>query len=324
MTCTPFRSVTGPAPRRLPAPGAAPRRLPSPGAARAGAVLVLVGAALAPIPGAAQEVQLRYAFTEGAEHRYEMVQQTTVPIPGMGVMTQEQRQVIGWRVLSVDADGNARVRQTIESVRMSMDSPLGVQVFDSESGESGDPAFGPLTALAGTGSEIVLSPDGTVVDFGDLGAWMEEMLEGVDPEVRGMLGEAYSEEALEALVRQSFQSLPPGSLRPGESWEYGVSLPAAFGSITSTTVYTLRGVETVEGRSVAVFDVTGTVGELVPEAGNPMAGMVEMRGGDMEGVFRFDLDRGMFVDSEVSTTMEMGVMGQSMTSTTRMQLRLLP
>jgi hypothetical protein len=302
---------------------AAPRAL-APGALFAGAALALLAPALTPLAGTAQEVQLRYAFTEGAEHRYEMLQHTTVPIPGMGVMTQEQRQVLGMRVLSVDAEGNARIRQTIESVRMSMESPMGTQVFDSESSEVPDPAFAPLGALAGTGSEIVLSPDGTVVDFGDLDAWMETMLEGVDPEVRGMLGDAYSEEALESMVRQSFQALPPGSLRPGESWEYGISIPAAFGSIESTTVYTLRGVETVEGRSVAVFDVTGTLGQLVPEAGNPMAGMVEMRGGDMEGVFRFDLDRGLFLDSEVSTTMEMEIMGQSMSSTTRMQLRLLP
>jgi len=287
----------------------------------AAALLALV---LAPASGAAQEVQLRYAFTEGAEHRYEMVQQTTVPIPGMGVMTQEQRQVIGWRVLSVDADGNARVRQTIESVRMRMESPLGVQSFDSEAGGGADPAFAPLAALAGTGSEITMAPDGRVVDFGDLSEWMAEMLDGVSPEVRGMLGEAYTEEALEAMVSQSFQTLPPGSLRPGESWEYGVSLPAAFGSITSTTVHTLRGVETEEGRSVAVLDVTGRVGELVPEAGNPLAGMVEMRGGEMEGVVRFDLDRGLFLSSDVSTTMDMSVMGQSLASTTRIQLRLLP
>jgi hypothetical protein len=309
MIRAPVRAALRPVTPRLPALGVA---------------FALVAGAFVPATGSAQQVQLRYQFAEGDEHRYEMIQQTTVPIPGMGEMVQEQRQILRQQVLSVDADGNARIRQTIESMRMTMDSPMGVQSFDSESGEVTDPAFAPLAAMVGTGSEITISSAGAVVDFGDLGEWMEELLAGAGPEVQGMMGDALSEEVLESMVRQSFQALPPEGLEPGQSWEFAMSMPAAFGSMESSTVYTLRGVETEEGRSVAVFDVTGTVGQLVPEPGNPMAAMVEMSGGEMEGVFRFDLDRGLFLGSELSTTLEMAVMGQSMASTTWMQLRLLP
>lgn len=311
------------APRNLASRNLAPR-IAAPRFALLGAAVAVAAGGLAPTPAAAQEVLLRHQFTAGSEHRYEMVQRTIVPVPGMGEMVQEQRQVILMEVLSVESDGTARVRQTIESVRMTMDSPMGVQSFDSESGEASDPAFAPLTALAGTGSEFTMAPDGRVVDFGDFGAWIEEMLEGVGPEARGMLGEAFTEEALESMIRQSVQVLPPEALSPGDSWEHGVSLPAAFGSLESTTVYTLRGVETMEGRAVAVLDVSGTVGQLIPESGNPMAAMVEMSGGDMEGELRFDMDRGIFLGSELTMTLEMAVMGQSMVSTTRTALRLLP
>ena len=295
--------------------------------ARPGALLLLAAGwmALAPAPSQGQEVQLRYGYQEGMELRYEIVQNTAVPIPGMGEMNQEQRQVLSLRVLSVDAEGNARIRQTIEAMSMRMDSPMGVQSFDTESGAApSDPAFAPLAAMVGTGSEITMAPTGEVLDFGDLGEWMDALLEGVDPEVRAVVGGAFTEEALESMVRQSAQVLPADPIAPGASWETSLTVPVAFGTMESTTVYTLREVESVEGRSVAVFDVGGRMGALRPEEGNPMAAMMEMSGGEMDGVFRFDVDRGVFLESEVSMSMEMAVMGQAMSSTTRTVMRLLP
>lgn len=309
----------------MPAPA-----LSAPSRRRAASVLgaALLGALLlpsAPAALAAQAVEIRYQFSEGMDLRYEMVQSSTTEIPGMGNMTQEQRQVLRMEVLSVDAQGNARIRQTIERIQMDMNSPMGNQSWDSAD-ESAPPApeFAGVGAMVGEGLEVTIGPDGSLVDAGDLSGWLDAMMADADPEVRAMLQQTMGEEAIENMVSQSFQALPPQAISPGESWEHTVEIPLPFGRMSSTSVYTLEGVETVEGRRVATLAVTGRMGELIAEEGNPMAGMVQIEGGDISGRVLFDLDRGIFLSTRTETVMRMAAMGQAMESATRLEMRLLP
>lgn len=294
-----------------------------------GIVLAMALVAVAGTLGAAdvhaQAVEFRYQFNEGMDLRYELVQSTSTPLPGMGDMSQEQRQVFRQEVLSVDGEGNARIRQTIESVRMEMNTPMGNQSFDSSvDGQPDDPALAPLAALAGSVTEMVLGPDGSVKDVGDMATWLASMMDEVDAETRAMLESMLSEEALEQMISQSVQGLPPRSLAPGESWEQTVSMPLPFGTLSSTTTYTLEGIEVVEGSQVATLAMVGTMGELEVDPSNPMAGMMSMRGGESSGELRFDLTRGVMLSSTLNTGMRMEMMGQPMTTTSRMEMRLLP
>jgi hypothetical protein len=287
--------------------------------------LVAVAGTLGAADVHAQAVELRYQFTEGMDLRYELVQFSTAPLPGMGDMTQEQRQIFRQEVLSVDGEGNARIRQTIESVRMEMNTPMGSQSFDSSvDGRPDDPALAPLAALAGSVTEMVLGPDGSLKDAGDLAAWLASLMGDVDPEIRAMVEPMFSEEALEQMISQSVQGLPPRPLAPGESWEQTVSMPLPFGTLSSTTTYTLEGVEVLDGREVATLAMLGTMGELEADPSNPMAGMMSMRGGDISGELRFDLTRGIVLSSSVTTEVRMEMMGQAMTTTSRIEMRLLP
>lgn len=297
---------------------AAARLLPS---LLAGALLLQA----APADVTGQAVTLRYGFTEGMDLRYEMVQSSSTELPGMGALVQEQRQVLRMEVLSVDAEGNARIRQTIERIQIDMNSPMGNQSWDSEDA-SGAPApeFGGVAAMIGHGLTFTLRPDGSLLDAGDTGAWFDRMMADADPEVREILGQTMSGEAIEGLISQSFQPLGPGPISPGESWDHVVDLPLPFGRMTSTTVYTLEGVETVDGRRVATLAVSGRIGELVAEEGNPMAAMVQIQGGDISGRVLFDLDRGIFLSSRTETTLQMAAMGQAMGTSNRVEMRLLP
>lgn len=297
------------------------RSLPLASALLAGALLLPA----APAELSGQAVQLRYGFTEGMDLRYEVVQSSSTEIPGMGNMTQEQRQVLRMEVLSVDAEGNARIRQTIERIQMDMDSPMGNQSWDSaDEGAPPAPEFAGVGAMIGLGMEVTIAPDGSLVDAGDMGAWLDAMLEEADPEVRAVLEQTMGEEALQNMISQSFQPLGPASVNIGDSWDHTVEVPLPFGRMASTTTYTLERVEEMDGRQVATLGVTGRMGELIPEEGNPMAGMIQIEGGDITGRVHFDLDRGLFLTSRTETGMRMSAMGQAMQSTTRMEMRLLP
>jgi hypothetical protein len=288
---------------------------------------VLAGALLLAPSGAAaaQEVELRYRFTEGLELRYEMVQRTTMGLPGgMGSMDQNQRQRYVLSVHEVHPDGSAVIRNTIEAVSLEVSSMMGSQSWDSEvDGTPADPELRPLAALVGAGVEMTVAPDGSVVDFGNMAEFMEALLGDADPELRAMLGATFGEEQLRELASQGLQQLPDGPVSAGHSWEQSLSMPMAFGEVRSTTVYTFEGVETVDGRPVARIGVSGTIGELVPEEGNPMAAMVQLSGGEMTGSARFDVERGVLVGQDMTTTMTLSVMGESMTSTSRVEVRIL-
>lgn len=301
-------------------------RSPAPVAsvARGAFFLAIVGLALAPFTAEAQQVELRYQYEEGAELRYEMVSTSTTAMPGMGDVRQEQRQVIRMDVLSVDGEGNARIRHTVESIRLDMVTPMGTQSYDSESGEAPtDPAMAPLAAMAGSSSEVVVGPDGSLVDAGDLQSWIEQLLEGLDAETRAQVGEFLDAEALESMMEQSFQALPPSRMAPGETWELDFSMPMPFGTLSAALVHTLDAVETREGREVALFTMTGTLGDFEPEPGNPMAGMLGIGGGDLSGRMEFDLTSGMLLVSESTTTLRMDAMGQTLETRNTSTMRLL-
>jgi len=274
---------------------------------------------------AGQEVTLRYGFTEGMELRYELVQSSTTQVPGMGPLTQEQRQTLKIEVLDVDGEGNAKIRQSVERIQLEMATPMGPQSWDSaDSAAPPSPEFAGLAALIGPGPIVTVRRDGSLADAGDMDEWLRSMVEESDPEMQAMLEQLMSPETIEGMIAQSFQPLGPAAISIGDSWDHTVEVPLPFGRMVSTTVYTLDEVASVEGRRVARLALSGRVGELIPEEGDPMAAMIQLEGGDISGDAEFDVDRGVFLSTRIETDMNMAAMGQSIVVTSRVELRLLP
>src|SRR5687768_13139914 len=109
---------------------------------------VLAAGLMGPLAAAvsAQPLMLRYRWTKGEEVRYRMTQQSTATIsglpggmPDMNVVTT-MSQVVRSVVEDVAPDGTATIRQTYESVRMNMDSPMAKMAYDSAAKDAaGDP-----------------------------------------------------------------------------------------------------------------------------------------------------------------------------------------
>jgi hypothetical protein len=274
----------------------------------------------------AQAVELTYRFVEGADHRYEVIMNSTVTMPGgQGEIGQQQRQVLRHQVLSVDAEGNARIRNTIESVRVEVNSPMGVQVFDSEDPEAAsDPMLGPMAALVGFSAEATIGPDGHILDTSDAAASVRRYIEQAPEELRPLLEQSLSDDVVEGMFQQGFQGLPEGPVSPGESWEMGIDMPMAMGTARAQFVYTLDGVDEVEGGTVARMSLVGEIEALEADPSNPMAAMMQMQGGAMSGSVSFDLTRGIVLGSDVTTNMNVAMMGEEVSTVTTVEMRLLP
>jgi len=304
------------------------RRSASP-STRSGVALMAVAAGtllagLAPVAVEAQAVELRYQFPQGMDLRYEMVQRSTTSFPGLGEMVQTMRQGMRMEVVEQVPPDGALVRNTVESIRMELASPMGSQSYDSSREESpSDPVMRPLAAMVGMTSEAVLSTDGRVLEAGDLSDVLERMAEDMDPEAVALLEATMGAEAVENLFAQNFQTLPTGAVSPGESWDYAMSLPApGLGTLETRFVHTLERVEDRGGVQVAHVAIVGTLGGLEPDADSELAGVMEFEGGEISGRMEFDLTNGRILESVMTTLMRMGAMGESIASETEVTFRL--
>lgn len=290
------------------------------------ALVVLAGA----VPGHAQEVQLRWQFQEGEELTYRQTQ-TSHTTGAMGDVTQTQETVMRQDILRVAGDGAADLRVTYEAIRTVQEGPMGRQEFDSRTDDEPDePGAAIMARLVGTTFEMTMGPGGEIRAVSGLAEVLETMLEAATAEappqaagqVRDMLEGMFGEERMEAMMQQGMHVLPADAVAPGAEWSHDLELTLPIGIASSTYTYRLDDVVEEGGRTIAKLGLTGTLGAIEPPPDNPMAGMLEVSGGDISGTVDFDVDRGVMLRASTSTVMSMSTMGRDMEveSTQEMEL----
>lgn len=219
-----------------------------------GIVLALVAgmAAFAITRGDSAEAQpLFLAFTEGDERTYEIHQTMDAQLSSLAFGDEpirvDVRQVLGWKVLSVDADGVATIEVTVSELRGSLN---GNEI----------PA-GPVPPI-----EVEIAPDGRILSAGGLSLGGTGLPEGFG--FPGQLTPILPDEGDEVAV--------------GDTWEKVFSQPFPFGEgtieFTASSVYERN--ETVNGREAAVIvtdmtvplDLTLSFAELLEALGPELAG----------------------------------------------------
>lgn len=249
----------------------------------------------------------------------------------MGEMSQTQTVRLRQEVLRVGSDGAADVRSTFLSLRSVMDGPMGRQEYDSERpDEAADPAVRMAGGMVGASLEMTIGANGEIRSMRGVDALMERMLapfEEESPEqaaqVRATMESVFGEEQLTSQMQQAMATLPSGPIRPGHTWSGAVDVRLPFGTMRTEYTYRLDDVVTRAGRTVGLVSVSGTTGALEPDPDNPMAGMMELSGGEMTGTLEFDADRGILLDMSMTTVMESDVMGTPMNVETTLAMELV-
>src|SRR5258708_1807184 len=99
--------------------------------------LLVAGAAL-PSASAQAQTTLRYKFKEGDKLNYVMEQKQEMAMSFMGndINTKiNQTMDMTWKIGAVDKDGSAKMTQTIDRIRMTMDSPGAKIEYDTKDGK---------------------------------------------------------------------------------------------------------------------------------------------------------------------------------------------
>ena len=259
------------------------------------------------------KVTLLFKYEAGDELVFEQVMSQETVMQGMqSVSGTETTSTMRWKVLDVADNGDATIEFTTERVHGTVASPSGVTSFDSASEEKPtDPMMRILTAQVGISFRFVLAPSGDVVSIEGAEEMRNAALEAMPEDQRAMAApmfeEMFTDEAMENMLRQGFQSFPNEPVGPGDSWDRSMSMKLPMiGTMTTAMTMTLDRLEERDGTTIAVIGWIGST-ELTPDAGGGFPGTFDLSSSAMTGTLEFDVDRGLMLTNISSSVMQMAV-----------------
>jgi hypothetical protein len=257
-----------------------------------------------------RQVTLGWRFDPGVELVYVQAVSSEIDMPqGMGTTTSEIEFTHRWTVIDTpSSDGETRVRLTTERLRATISTPMGTMAMDSD-----DPAasFGPglegLAGIAGSSFILVLDPSGEIRAVEGL-EQVRQRIAGAtgNPMASALLSQSLSDEGVRNNWEQGlFHAFPADPVEPGSTWEHTANIQAPMpGAMSMSTTYTLESIEDRDGIIVAVISNVGSI-DIAPGAAMPAV----MQLGTMAttGTSEFDVNRGVLLRSQATTTMEMSM-----------------
>jgi hypothetical protein len=272
--------------------------------------------------GNARAQELRYQFEKGKRLLYSLAQNVDVLIKAEGVPEQQmkidQTTEMSWTVEDVQEDGTARIVQSIDRIKMDLTAPPNVDFqYDSASEEEPTGALAnmikpTLEAIVGAKFTVTMNSRGQIKEI----QVPQEVVEAAQKAPNAaQMGEMFTKEGFEKMVRQSLLTFPEGELKPGREWTetMEVPVPGMGGQQTVKTTYQYVGQEDVDGQTLDAFSVSQSM-EFGDGAG-PAGGKISVKDQESTGKLFFDRAAGHVSSSNMSSnmTMEITVFGTTMT-----------
>ncbi|HYT75404.1 MAG TPA: DUF6263 family protein [Vicinamibacterales bacterium] len=214
----------------------------------------------------AQPATLRYRWVKGDVLKYRMTLQTDSTMSGMpgagnATLGQTMTQRITLAVEDVAPDGTGTLMETVTAIKAEMNSPMGRMMYDSASPTQNttDPMsvnIGKmLSPLVGEPVIVVIGVDGSVRKVEGASRLMDKIAAGLgqDPAVAPFLQSiksTFSDEGLRAMTEQTFVSLAPTPVKPGDRWTGRISIGnPAIGRIAYAMTFTLKSFDETASRA---------------------------------------------------------------------------
>lgn len=257
-------------------------------------------------------VDLRPKFEKGQEHRFTMeLDSTTDMTAGGGESTkQSMKQEYGllFRVIEAAPESGATAEVVFETIKATIDSPLGKETFDSTkpADQDGQSMLAPVLRQAvGTTLTLKFDADGNItsVTGGEGLALAASLGGGGGP--KDLLGGIFS-------VKKG-----SGRARVGETWtNIDTIADSPAGGLKLTTEHTLKSA--ARGEAVVAFR-----GRVEPGT-QAAAGPVKLTDAHHEGRYVWDTRDGMLksLESELAVTMDVSAPGVDAATTSRTSMRV--
>jgi hypothetical protein len=271
-----------------------------------------------------QDATLRYKWTKGDTVRYQIVQQSTSVLsglPGMGDMNIDQTstQVLLTTAENVAADGTATLKQTVESVKMQMNSPMFSFAFDSVKPEAAtDPMSSMLknvlSPMIGASFTVVMASTGEIRSVDGLSQVAEKMFKNVgqDPAMAGMfdgLKANVSDDAMRSMLSQAYTQFPARPIKPGDTWNAQVSSGnPMLGTVVTSIASTLKSMNG-DGTATIAQNLTVKQDPSKPPQPNPMGMSMKMGEATGTGEQTYEVASGRLRRAQTNVTMPVSMSG---------------
>ena len=282
---------------------------------------------LVPSDAAAQKL-LRWRLQPGETIQVRLAQKmdTAATIQGSELRsTVDMLMAMEWHVLGVDPDGTAEMTQSIERMKMTMQSPgLDTVVFDSAAApETQGPArtiAAGIQPLLGVKFIQRMNDRGEIVDLRlspEASAALERVPAGAE------VKEMFSQEGLKSLISQAAAVLPDRPVRPGDTWQGQSVTSSPAGDLQMDMKYTYYGTQQRQGKALEKIGVNLQLS--FPETANPLGLTVRVKEQDNSGILYFDAAQGKFAETQLRQKMalETTLGNQSHVQNLEMQLHML-
>lgn len=249
---------------------------------------------------------LRWKLQPGEAINVRMIQDMDMTSNVMGkslASSADMAMVMRWVVEGVDQDGVSEMRQSIQRLRMTMQTPGGEPVvYDSA---SKDAPAGMAKNLAKNmqpliGVEFIqtMSPRGEVIDVRLSDAANERLARApAGPQLR----EVFSEDGIKSLLHQAATVLPERAVTVGDQWTGVTRTQSPVGTLLMNNVYTYKGTVNKDGRALERIDLEVNVS--FAKGSNPPGVSVDITKQQNRGVMYFDAKQGRFVETMLSQEM---------------------
>jgi hypothetical protein len=294
---------------------------------RAAAIAAMIFVFLAAGSAHAEKL-LRFKFQPGEVRHDQLVQEMSQTLRPAGaaapvLITATQTMDLSLKGESVDDQGTAALTQTIERMRMKMQSAQGVMLdFDSATGKEPEGMAKMLTPMLETMIKkpirLQLTTRGEVRDM-KLPQGMIENLNKVGG--GGQAGNLFSLDWIKQMAEIAV--LPEGPVNPTQTWtRKATTKNSVLGEQIVETTFRYEGSETRDGKTLEKI----TLAMAFTISGDKKEGKIGIKEQETRGTIYLDGAAGRIVDSVSKTKMKMDidVFGQKMSQDMDMTVTLKP
>jgi hypothetical protein len=267
--------------------------------------VVLIVAFGAANSAARADAPLRWKFKVGDKLAYDTEQDVTIKVKGVpggdAEMRTEQQLNLSWEVLEVNDEGEAKIRQKLDRVRLKMTSPAAggdpnvkkTETVEYDSQAKDPPVGGAASAAAifepimKEPFEITITPRGEVKD-----AKVPEAVLGLFKNNPGaaQMGIWTTADGMQRALMQDVIELPEAAIASGETWNRKIEMPIpVVGKQSMETTYTYGGEKDVDGKQLAAI---GMKRRLQYGNGNAQQAQVKIKDQSSDGEALFSVAEG--------------------------------
>lgn len=274
-------------------------------------------------PGTEAAETLRWKFKAGDTLRFSVEQKLNMTMKGMGIerkSTRTQTVEVSWKVLRVDAGGEAEITHRVDRVRLRAEMPpLMPFDFDSAAPKAVQPGFEAearqLQALVGAEYTFKMKPTGEIGDI----RLSEQILKGLrEAAPPGTPEGKVPEQAIkEGIVQENPPSFPEGPLEPGKSWSAKPArMPLGPATLVVDRTFTYQGPDPKSpGLQLIGIDTTA---KIEPVEGSDLKATIRNQEG--KGTMVADPQAGRVVSMRIGMRLDLSLtaMGQTIEQSTEM------